>query len=46
MIDVTITAVNTHSLRGEVVQAESTQREVDTNPAHHSASAQTPTIAA
>jgi tRNA-2-methylthio-N6-dimethylallyladenosine synthase len=41
MIDVRITAVNTHSLRGEVVQ-----RDFDTNPDHHSASAQTPTIAA
>ena len=39
MIDVTITDVNTHSLRGEVLQR-------DANPAHHSASADTATIAA
>jgi len=41
MIDVNITAVNTHSLRGEVAQ-----RDLDMNPAHQSASAQTPTITA
>jgi len=42
MIDVRITAVNTHSLRGEVVL----QRDLETNPAPHSASAQATTIAA
>ena len=41
MVDVTITAVNTHSLRGEVVQ-----RDLETNPTHHSVSVQAPTIAA
>jgi len=41
MIDVRISAVNTHSLRGEVLQ-----RDLDMNPNHHSASAQAPTIAA
>ena len=41
MIDVRITAVNTHSLRGDVFQ-----RDLDANPAHHSARAQAPTIAA
>ena len=41
MVDVTITAVNTHSLRGEVLQ-----RDFETNPNHHSVSVQAPTIAA
>jgi tRNA-2-methylthio-N6-dimethylallyladenosine synthase len=39
MVDVTITELNSHSLRGEVVQR-------DANPAHQSASEQTTTIAA
>ncbi len=41
MIDVRISAVNTHSLRGEVLQ-----RDLDTNPNHHSVSAQPTTVAA
>jgi tRNA-2-methylthio-N6-dimethylallyladenosine synthase len=41
MVDVTITSVNTHSLRGEVVQ-----RDLAPNPNHQSVSAHTPTIAA
>ena len=41
MVDVTITAVNAHSLRGEVLQ-----RDFETNPTHHSVSVQAPTIAA
>jgi tRNA-2-methylthio-N6-dimethylallyladenosine synthase len=39
MVDVTITELNSHSLRGEVLQR-------DANPAHQSASAQATTIAA
>jgi hypothetical protein len=41
MIDVRISAVNTHSLRGEVLQ-----RDLEANPNHQSVSAQTATIAA
>ena len=41
MVDVTITSVNAHSLRGEVVQ-----RDGAPNPNHQSVSAHTPTIAA
>jgi len=41
MIELRISAVNTHSLRGEVLQ-----RDLDMNPNHHSESAQAPTIAA
>jgi tRNA-2-methylthio-N6-dimethylallyladenosine synthase len=41
MIDVRISAVNTHSLRGEVLQ-----RDLETNPNHQSVSAQATTIAA
>ena len=41
MIDVTVSAVNTHSLRGEVLQ-----RDFEANPNHHSVSAQTATITA
>jgi tRNA-2-methylthio-N6-dimethylallyladenosine synthase len=42
MIDVTITDVNTHSLRGEVVQRE----DGEANPTRHSVSAQPSVIAA
>ena len=45
MIDVRISAVNTHSLRGEVVTTTD-QRDLEPNPSHHSVSAHTATIAA
>ena len=45
MIDVRISAVNSHSLRGELPQAGD-QRDFEPNPSHHSVSAQATTIAA
>jgi tRNA-2-methylthio-N6-dimethylallyladenosine synthase len=45
MIDLTITDVNTHSLRGEVLQRDA-ERPGDAKPTHHSVSAQPSVIAA